>query len=503
MHPPEPSPKLPMWIFFATDAALLGAAWFIAARSAQPLTPSAMAAIVACVVAGAIVALVPLVVRYERQKNEQLDERQQALEALGRTVTASAEQISIAAGGLHGIAELAQKNLRHAEQLPHKLHEKIAEFQAGLATVNDAEKEELERELTALRTTESDRLDTISDRIAKSTHEWARLEAATHQHLSAASESFTRLSADAKDRLGQAQSDAAQALSKAVRDATDTATKAIDAARAAAWADFESKLGAATALAEKFSGELAARLDTAAGAKRSSPTGDARQPAEDAAGPIAAAPKADEPDPTAAAEEPPPVPASRITQIEPVVPETSDPFPNTGAEKAPAAVAVAIPDSPAPLSTAPAPEKMVAPLAEPRRTEPSRKRAARKAAPAPDPALELGIETPTVDRDSSDAETAGAGLVERVRTSDGATRLLATAYIGIGNRLFIRGDGPGLSWEKGVPLQFVSIGKWRWETNDATGPVAFKLYKNDDVECAALGTQRLDPEYQQEVVATF
>ena len=85
----------------------------------------------------------------------------------------------------------------------------------------------------------------------------------------------------------------------------------------------------------------------------------------------------------------------------------------------------------------------------------------------------------------------------------GATRLIATAYIGIGNRLFIRGEGPGLSWEKGVPLQFVSIGKWRWETPDATGPVSFKLYKNDSIECTALGKQNLDSGHQQELTASF
>ena len=88
-------------------------------------------------------------------------------------------------------------------------------------------------------------------------------------------------------------------------------------------------------------------------------------------------------------------------------------------------------------------------------------------------------------------------------SSDGATRVLITSYIGIGNRLFIRGEGPGLSWEKGVPLQFVSIGKWRWETNDASGPIQFKLYKNDDTECSALGAQALEPGHQLEVTAGF
>ena len=92
---------------------------------------------------------------------------------------------------------------------------------------------------------------------------------------------------------------------------------------------------------------------------------------------------------------------------------------------------------------------------------------------------------------------------ESALTSDGATRLLVTAYIGIGNRLFVRGTGPGLSPDKGVPLQFVSIGKWRWETNDAQGPVQVRLYKNDDVVCAALGELTLASGRQTEVTATF
>ncbi len=88
-------------------------------------------------------------------------------------------------------------------------------------------------------------------------------------------------------------------------------------------------------------------------------------------------------------------------------------------------------------------------------------------------------------------------------TADGATRLIVTAYIGIGNRLFIRGEGPGLSWDEGVPLQFVSIGKWRWETAEATAPVQFKLYKNDQTECAALASRTLEPGHQQELTAAF
>ena len=88
-------------------------------------------------------------------------------------------------------------------------------------------------------------------------------------------------------------------------------------------------------------------------------------------------------------------------------------------------------------------------------------------------------------------------------TADGVTRLIATAYIGIGHKLYLRGEGPGLSWEKGVPLQFVSIGKWRWETADATAPVTAKLFKNDQVECVGLGPLTLSPGHEHEVNAGF
>ncbi len=103
---------------------------------------------------------------------------------------------------------------------------------------------------------------------------------------------------------------------------------------------------------------------------------------------------------------------------------------------------------------------------------------------------------------SEDAAAEAAATVEPSVSADGATRLLVTAYIGIGNKLYIRGDGPGLSWDKGVPMKFVSIGKWGWATDEATGPVACKLYKND--ETAALsGEIFLEPGQHVEVTALF
>lgn len=119
---------------------------------------------------------------------------------------------------------------------------------------------------------------------------------------------------------------------------------------------------------------------------------------------------------------------------------------------------------------------------------------------APDEALP-GLDLPPPDE--FDQEAQDAPELSAAVSADGITRLIVTAYIGIGNKLHIRGDGPGLSWDKGAPLQFISIGKWRWESPDADAPINFKLYKNDEIECSSLGRQTLRPGYQHEVPANF
>ena len=87
-------------------------------------------------------------------------------------------------------------------------------------------------------------------------------------------------------------------------------------------------------------------------------------------------------------------------------------------------------------------------------------------------------------------------------SADGRTRLTVVSYIGIGNKLHLRGEGGGLSLTKGVSLQFVSIGRWRWETDSATGPVTCRIYKNDKLE-APVGPLTLEPGTEQEIAVTF
>ena len=59
--------------------------------------------------------------------------------------------------------------------------------------------------------------------------------------------------------------------------------------------------------------------------------------------------------------------------------------------------------------------------------------------------------------------------------------IVAKADVGFGNSLFLRGDGAGLSWEKGLLLDNVSGDTWRTVLSGVEKPFAFKLLINDEV----------------------
>ena len=61
-----------------------------------------------------------------------------------------------------------------------------------------------------------------------------------------------------------------------------------------------------------------------------------------------------------------------------------------------------------------------------------------------------------------------------------ATTIVAKIDVGFGNTLFVRGQGAGLSWEQGTPLDCVDGKTWRW-TGSATDKLTFKLLLNDTI----------------------
>ena len=66
-----------------------------------------------------------------------------------------------------------------------------------------------------------------------------------------------------------------------------------------------------------------------------------------------------------------------------------------------------------------------------------------------------------------------------VTTQPPATFISARIDIGFGNHLYIRGEGPGLSWDHGIAMDCVGNDLWTSAISNATLPVIFKVLVND------------------------
>ena len=111
------------------------------------------------------------------------------------------------------------------------------------------------------------------------------------------------------------------------------------------------------------------------------------------------------------------------------------------------------------------------------------------AAPEPVAAAAAAEEAPAEEEASEEEEVIeeieDATEEEAVPTADEAapsgtgTALIVNLMIGIGNKPFVRGTGPGLSRDKGVPMSFLGIGRWQWVSPDPEAPATVEVWKND------------------------
>jgi hypothetical protein len=76
-------------------------------------------------------------------------------------------------------------------------------------------------------------------------------------------------------------------------------------------------------------------------------------------------------------------------------------------------------------------------------------------------------------------ETAGKPSAARTESRPATPETITEVDIGLGNTLFIRGQGDGLSWDKGTPLVCKDASTWVWSTRQAKGKLVFKLLLND------------------------
>ena len=59
------------------------------------------------------------------------------------------------------------------------------------------------------------------------------------------------------------------------------------------------------------------------------------------------------------------------------------------------------------------------------------------------------------------------------------TVITAEIDIGFGNTLYVRGEGAGLSWDRGLLLDCVSDEVWSIKLGESTRPILFKFLVND------------------------
>lgn len=405
---------------------------------ADPGQPVIFSLIVGCIALAALVALVPFLLDYAAASAESAQLLEARAGAQIARLEAASEALARAAAQVQSVEAAVHKAAKDAETLPYRMQEKLAEFNQALAEKEDEQRSALEQELTELRAAQADQLKAAANRIKETIGE------------------LTALEKNARAQLAASEAAAAK-LAGAGHDAAARIESALDAALAR----LDSKLAEFAAATEKP-------------ARRSRSTGSE----------------------TAPPSVPAPEPVAEVTVTESTIPAES-PVPSAAESPMPATLTAD------PLGGAPVAEAEAAEPARPRKPRPARKPRSDEgvAAISTDAPVSV-VPAPTPEPATNDLSAEAAPKAETSSSADGATRLLATAYIGIGNKLFIRGDGPGLSWDSGVPMQFVSIGKWGWSTHEATGPVTIRLYKNDETP-ALSGDIVLEPGRHTEVTALF
>jgi len=61
------------------------------------------------------------------------------------------------------------------------------------------------------------------------------------------------------------------------------------------------------------------------------------------------------------------------------------------------------------------------------------------------------------------------------------TTISAHIDVGFGNMLYLRGEGAGLSWDKGVVMECTGDEQWTLALRESARPIVFKFLVNDNV----------------------
>ena len=112
-------------------------------------------------------------------------------------------------------------------------------------------------------------------------------------------------------------------------------------------------------------------------------------------------------------------------------------------------------------------------------------------------------EDKTAESEDMFGDVVTSPVKKRVRTKKSDSAVIASVFIGIGNKPFVRGSGAGLNWDKGIAMEFVEIGKWQWiAPADLDEPVELQLFRNDE-DVDSTGKYTLEPGEQLDISPVF
>jgi hypothetical protein len=78
------------------------------------------------------------------------------------------------------------------------------------------------------------------------------------------------------------------------------------------------------------------------------------------------------------------------------------------------------------------------------------------------------------------ARMARAPAIRKKNIAVEPTRVIVKYDVGFNNHLSIRGQGGGLSWERGIALRNVAADEWVWESTEPCEECEFKVLINDE-----------------------
>ena len=114
-----------------------------------------------------------------------------------------------------------------------------------------------------------------------------------------------------------------------------------------------------------------------------------------------------------------------------------------------------------------------------------------------------GPEDETAEPEDMFGNVVSSPVKKRVRTKKSDSAVVASVFIGIGNKPFVRGSGAGLNWDKGIAMEFVEIGKWQWiPPAELKEPVELQLFRNDE-DADSTGRYTLEPRQQLDLSPVF